>query len=158
MLVTVGAASQGTAPGQNKKHQPTERIVNGGFETGRFYWQLDNWTAGDGWGLGSGGAHTGQFLAWHRGTTGGLSQSIDFTKVPTLSFWVYGYAGQIQDVIVKIDSTTVFQQNYGVGWNQYSVDVSAYPGVHTLTFSYGDINYFSCIDDVSAIANPILGT
>jgi len=129
-----------------------ERILNGGFED----W-TDHWT-----GIGDG---TGALLPWiiapHTGTvhalcapdpgdTWGITQSVNFTNVNTLTFWQYMGGSGLR---VYIDDTLLgTYPSVGMAYYQQKVDVSGRKGVHILRFLFAD-DEWTFLDDISALAD-----
>jgi len=139
----------------------TERVINGGFETGNLngwtvymlnnhpqFILLNNETYPDHT------THSGSYFAWFdtvEGNTLSISQLIDLTGVDDITFWSMYGAGK---GTVRIDSNTVLSgisDDYST-WTLHTIDTSSYSGNHTLEFYYQNDGDGWLIDDISAIA------
>lgn len=120
--------------------------------------------AGCGDGGGTAGARTGDWWTWFGGSsaneTGSVSQDVEISGSPTLSFYLWapvpGDQAAAGTFDVMIDGNSEFQISqgqapYDTGYQLVQVDLSAYSGTHTLSFestTSGGVVTFN-LDDVS---------
>ena len=132
-----------------------ERIVNGGFETGNFSGWTIGYIYGGSMSITSINSHSGTYSYYtHFGSSPGqtnLHQNVDFTDVPTLTFWAKTqYDNPV--INVRIDGGSIYIVYPPSSWTKYNVDVSSYSGVHNLQFGCGLDSDWLFIDDVSAFS------
>jgi hypothetical protein len=118
----------------------TNKIVNGGFETGT----ISGWSkyedSGTSVSISGSYYHTGiygvRFDTPSIGKTCYIYQDVDLTGVSTLEVWgLYGYNGGFITIDSDIKQSGL---DDGATWTKHSVDVSSYSGVHTIKI--GQVN------------------
>jgi PKD repeat protein len=147
LTVTFTDASTGSA---------SERVTNGGFESGS-----TGWTAGDSqWAVQSGTVHGGTYAESYVyedeiGDHPALSQTVDLTGVNNISFWYHldQNEGPCPTLNVKIDSVVVGSYtDITEGWRHVVIDTSSYSGTRTISFyandEQGDGSIY--LDDITA--------
>lgn len=127
------------------------QFTNPGFETGN----LGGWTAGSTTGIIGDRSHSGTYSC-HLDMSGTqatdfISQSIDLTNAASITFWGVGES-DTWPFYIYIDGTQVQTSNAVSNiWTQYTVPVSGYTGIHTVSVKWngGPGIYGADVDDFS---------
>jgi len=129
------------------------QFTNPGFETGN----LGGWTAGSTTGILGDRSHSGTYSCHFdmSGTpaTDYISQSVDLTNAAGITFWAMGESNT-WPLSIYVDGTLVQRSNVVSNtWTQYTVPLSGYSGVHTVSVKWngGPGIYGADIDDFAIV-------
>ena len=129
----------------------SSRFANPGFESGN----LNGWTTGSTTSILGDRSHGGTYSCHFdmSGTQASdyISQEVDLTGANSISFWGTGESNT-WPFTISIDGTLVQSPNaVSNTWTRYTVPVSGYSGVHTVTVKWngGPGMYGADIDDFS---------